>query len=514
MTERRSKLLVVAAVWLSFLVVSLISTPIPAVNESHYLAMAKHSWNPSWCADDLFLSSFPAHQVFYWTFGWLTLWFDFATVAFLGRAISLAMVAASWTSLAARLQREDSEPSSPRGSVLLSAWLFLGLQAIGNLSGEWLIGGFESKVIAYSLVFWSIAAMLDRRLLTAAACGGAAISFHPIVGLWHLAAMSLAELVRFDIEHSRWRRWLVATILLVLVALPGLWPAVEMLRAANARTSVIANYIQVYYRLKHHLDPMDFAVANYVKYGTLALVWLSLWWWRRRRAASRDDRWWMGYVIAAALFVGIGLVAGFGPRPHSANLLTEPSWRMVVLKFYPFRLFDLLLPIALAILLPSVFRQRWLWLLGGVGLAWAVIATRVMPPPNQLPAGMRADWRDACRWVDANTPANTVFHTPFEAEAFKWFAQRAEYVNFKDCPQDAAGVVEWNRRMQLITKWSEKSFAGDETYSAEELRELVRQTGVRFAITRTRVRYGADLLYSNDSYKILRLPEADSADHR
>lgn len=509
MTERRSKLLVVAAVWLSFLLASLLSAPIPAVNEPHYLAMARHSWNPSWCANDLFLSSFPAHQVFYWTFGWLTLWFDFATVAVLGRAISLAMLAASWTSLAARLQREDPEHSSSRASALLSAWLFLGLQAIGNLSGEWLIGGFESKVVAYSLVFWSITAMLNRRLLTAAAFGGAAISFHPIVGLWHLAAIGLAELVRFEFELSRWRRWLVATVLLVLVALPGLWPAIEMLRASNARTNVIANYIQVYYRLKHHLDPMDFAVANYVRYGALGVVWLSLWWWRSRRTRSRDDRWWMGYVVAAAMFVGVGLVAGFGPRPQPANLLTEPHWRMVVLKFYPFRLFDLLLPVAVAILLPSVFRQRWLWLLGCVGLAWGVIATRVMPLPNQLPAAMRADWRDACRWVGVNTPENTVFHTPFEAEAFKWFAQRAEYVNLKDCPQDAAGIVEWNRRMRLITKWSEKSFAGDETYSADELRELVRQTGVRFAITRTRVRYDADLLYSNDSYKILRLPEAE-----
>ncbi|GDY10109.1 hypothetical protein LBMAG52_35950 [Planctomycetia bacterium] len=514
MTERRSRLLVVAAVWLSFLLVSLVSAPIPAVNEPHYLAMARHSWDPAWCAGDLFLSSFPSHQVFYWTFGWLTLWFDFTTVALIGRAISLAMIAASWTSLAARRQREDSEHSSPHASALLSAWLFLGLQAIGNLSGEWLIGGFESKVVAYSLVFWSISAMLDRRLLTAAACGGAAISFHPIVGLWHLAAMGIAELVRFEVEPSRWRRWLVAIALLMLVALPGLWPAIEMLRAANARTSVIANYIQVYYRLKHHLDPMDFGVANYVRYGMLGLVWLSLWWWRRRRTDSLDDRWWMGYVVAAALFVGLGFAAGLGPRPQPVNLLTEPHWRMVVLKFYPFRLFDLLLPVAVAILLPSVFRQRWLWLLGSVGLAWAVIATRVLPPSNQLPSPMRADWRDACRWVAANTPANTVFHTPFEAEAFKWFGQRAEYVNLKDCPQDAAGVVEWNRRMRLITKWSEKSFNDDDEYSADELRELVRQTGVCFAITRTRVRYDADLLYSNDSYKILRLPDAEPSPGR
>ena len=94
---------------------------------------------------------------------------------------------------------------------------------------------------------------------------------------------------------------------------------------------------------------------------------------------------------------------------------------------------------------------------------------------------------------------------------FKWFAQRGEFVNRKDCPQDAAGIVEWNDRLRQITKWSETSFAGDQAYSAEELRELVRQSaGVRYAIVRAVVRYDADLLYANNSYKILRLPEAGS----
>ena len=518
MTERRSKLLVVAAVWLSFLLVSLVSAPIPAVNEPHYLAMARHSWNPAWCADDLFLSSFPAHQVFYWTFGWLTLWFDFATVALLGRAISLAMLAASWTSLAQRLQRDGSDQSAPVGSAILSAWLFVGLQAVGNLSGEWLVGGFESKVIAYGLVLWAISAALDGGIVVPAALSGAAISFHPLVGLWHVMAMIVAEIFLLMPRRQagrvfRLRAMVVSFIVLLACAAPGLGPALELLRQAKPRDAFAANYIQVFYRLKHHLDPMDFGWTHFASYGLLASLWLAaMVWLIRQRRLSEKDRWWVGYVLAAALFAVGGLLAGLGPRP--AELMAGYQWRMVLLKFYPFRLFDLLLPIAFAVLLPRLVQQRWLWAVGVVGLLWALVSTHAFPPRNQLPAAMRADWRDACRWVAANTSADAEFHTPFEAEAFKWFAQRAEYVNAKDCPQDAAGVVEWNRRLRFITKWSEKSFAGDETYSAEELRELVRQTGVRFAITRTRVRYDADLLYSNDSYKILRLPETESVGPR
>lgn len=513
MTERRSKLLVVAAVWLSFLVASLVSAPIPAVNEPHYLAMARHYWDSTWCAGDSFLQSFPAHQVFYQTFGWLTLWLDLASVALLGRAVGLAMLATSWTSLSIRLQRENSQNPSRVITTILSAWLFLGLQTIGNLSGEWLIGGFESKVVAYACVFWAVAAMLDRRVIAAAVCSGIAISFHPIVGMWHLVALGIAEISNLKIQNSNghsYRRWLLAAALLAVTALPGLLPAVQMLNAGNARTAFEANFIQVHYRLKHHLDPMDFDRANCIGYGCVAVLWsvvvIVL---MRRKVLTQPDRWWTGYVLAAGLFALVGWLVGYGPRP--IQIMPGYQWRIALLKFYPFRLFDLLLPIAVAILLPRLVKQRGLWLAGVAGLIWALVSNQAFPPANQLPSAMRADWRDACRWIAANTPIDAVFHTPDEAEAFKWFAQRGEYVNRKDCPQDAAGIVQWNDRLKQITKWSERSFGDDQVYSTDELQELVRETGgVRYAIIRTSIQYEADLLYANGSYKILLLPEAGS----
>ncbi len=523
-TERRSKLLVVAAVWLSFLVASLVSAPIPAVNEPHYLAMARHYWDSSWCAGDSFLQSFPAHRVFYQSFGWLTLWCDLATVAVFGRAVSLAMLAASWTSLSVRLQRDDS-PNPPRViAALLSAWLFLGLQAIGNLSGEWLIGGFESKVVAYACVFRAVAAMLDRRIVAAAVCSGVAISFHPIVGMWHVVALGIAVIsnLRFQSSNFRsqisnghsYRHWVLAAAWLAVTALPGLLPAVQMLNTGNARTTFAANFIQVHYRLKHHLDPMDFDRVDSIGYGCVAVLWLAVVIVLvRRKKLTEPDRWWIAYVLATALFALAGWLVGYGPRPVQ-NMPGYP-WRIALLKFYPFRLFDLLLPIAVAILLPRLIKQRGLWLVGFAGLIWALVSTHAFPPSNQLPSAMRADWRDACRWIAANTPTDAVFHTPDEAEAFKWFAQRGEYVNRKDCPQDAAGIVKWNDRLKQITKWSERSFGDDQTYSADELRALVRETGgIRYAIIRASVHYDTDLLYANNSYKILLLPEAEPTSGR
>ncbi len=510
MNERRTTWLVGVAVWLSFLVVSIVSSPIPGVNEPHYLAKAKHYWDPTWCARDQFLDSFPAHQVFYQTFGWLTLWFDFTSVAFVGRVIGSALLAASWTTLMRRFQATSS------WSILLSAWMFLGLQAVGNLSGEWLIGGFESKVVSYTFVFWAMAAMLDRRLKAAALCSGVAVSFHPIVGVWHVAALGFTEVTRLASGNLKSETSILKSqtasslVLLVVSALPGAWPVWQMSQASVGDWSFAANYIQFTYRLKHHLDPMDFGAANYAGYALLAALWLVLLSRLcRKTSLSARDRWFVAYVGASALFALCGFLVGAGERP--AELMLGYRWRMALLKFYPFRLFDLMLPLAVAALVARsewpVLRQRLIWSLATVGFGWAIIAGRVFPPPHPWKANHRADWQDACRWVAANTPADSLFQTPVESDTFKWHAQRAEFVTFKDCPQDAAGIVEWNRRLRFMKHWGESRFANDKRYSADELRELARDTGIDYVVTRRPVKHEADLKFSNRTFKIFRLPK-------
>ena len=62
----------ILALWLMLLVWSFVRTPIPAVNEPHYMTKARHFWNPEWCDRDFFLSSSNPHLFYYVTVGWLT----------------------------------------------------------------------------------------------------------------------------------------------------------------------------------------------------------------------------------------------------------------------------------------------------------------------------------------------------------------------------------------------------------------------------------------------------------
>ena len=57
------------------------------------------------------------------------------------------------------------------------------------------------------------------------------------------------------------------------------------------------------------------------------------------------------------------------------------------------------------------------------------------------------DWLKACAWIKEHTDPSDRFFTPRMAGTLRWYADRAEVVNWKDIPQDAAGIVEWWKRV-------------------------------------------------------------------
>jgi hypothetical protein len=111
-------------------------------------------------------------------------------------------------------------------------------------------------------------------------------------------------------------------------------------------------------------------------------------------------------------------------------------------------------------------------------------------------------WREACLWVSDNLPAGSVCLTPVRQQTFKWYAQRAEVVTWKDVPQDATGLHEWWRRRRI--------FGGLEPISASDsprLRQLAEQYGFAYVVTQRpdAALDGFDILYENPSFVVLRL---------
>lgn len=535
----RDKLLL-CLVFASFALYATVRSPIPGVNEPHYLCKAKQAWDPTWCGRDLFLQSANAHAVFTWISGSLTRGLTLEQTAWTGRIVVWLALAYGWTQLATQLL-----PGWwPR---LWSAWAYLALSAAVNFSGEWVVGGVEGKVFAYACLFVALAAACAERWRRTGVFGGLAVSFHPVVGGWALLAggvalawqacfsRSLGNVKRrrsetHGAEHGesveiagqgcghlcgQWQALLLTSI----CALPGLIPAVGMLLAApSADIAHQADEIQVFLRLDHHLNPRTFPASSYASYGVLLAAWLAL---RRCAGFSSTEPYFMRFVLGATLIAAAGLAIGW--------VWADPG----LLKFYPFRLFDVAVPIACAVTTAGLARRC---VAGAAspqsgaeparmfvatipfagGLVWALWHPAIDRNPSGLSADRWNNWVAACRWIEREVPADALFLTPRYNFAFKWYAHRAEYVAFKDCPQDAVSLVEWKRRLDAVQAWRQLNFARGFTKAA--VTALHQQTGIDYIIA-WRVRHpGGKLedpyvqapIYSNDSFAVYRVADPDA----
>jgi hypothetical protein len=274
-----------------------------------------------------------------------------------------------------------------------------------------------------------------------------------------------------------------------------------------------AGFIQVFWRLRHHLDPTELTAQQWL-YALIMLVIVAVSWLQlspRQRPAARL----LLTLLAGSLLIAVaGLCIGWHWVP--VEQLTDWRWRASLLRFYPFRTFDALLPVCASLLAVLAISRRWpdrrpaetggLLMLTLVTLL-AALAVRPAAPPGYSPA-QYADWQQACQWLRQHTEPDALVLTPRESFGFKWFAERAEYVCYKDCPQDAAGILEWDRRLWLLHDWTLHS-SQDGQYDARDL-ELVRQrTDCDYILTRILGPFTAQPVWRGRVWSIYRVPPSD-----
>ena len=134
-------------------------------------------------------------------------------------------------------------------------------------------------------------------------------------------------------------------------------------------------------------------------------------------------------------------------------------------------------------------------------LCGASAAAKRASSPSGFNAKLFAEWTQACEWLKNNTSDNAIIFAPRESFGLKLFAERAEYVCFKDCPQDAAGIVEWNRRLWTLHNWSKQSYE-DEVFSGQELAALHQKTGIDYVLTRRLGPFSEQPIWEGKSWRI------------
>ena len=499
--------------------------PPPDVNEAHYLAKAKHYWNPDWCAGDLFLESADAHTVFYWTLGWLTLFLPLPAVAWIVRLICWAGIAWAWQRLSVLFV--------PRRWVsLMTAAVFLILLDRGHLSGEWVIGGAEAKGLAYVFVLCGLRAAVLDRWGPMWAWFGAASAFHVIVGGWSVVVGGIAWLLAGQ-QRPRLVGQLPWLGLGMMLALPGLIPALMLSSGVDAATAQLADRIYVLHRLSHHLVFTRFAADRYASFAAVFAVWcVACGWLRTERAWWRLNRLTIGALIVA--LVGIVLDA-------AGNL----GWQGAAwwLRFYWFRLSDVLVPLTVAMATVVALQhcserhRRWApvaWtsvclLCTAFFLGQFIVHQRDFRPRADVqsrPASRRAQlryeqWRLICAWIAENTDPADCFLTPRDQQTFKWYAGRSEVVCWKDIPQDAASIVRWWQLRESIYT-PEVVVDGLGAWTDDQLLQIARQHGAEYILvdrSRTKRRLKFPLVRANPSrfrasFELYRVPLSGSAADR
>ena len=530
-----------------FAAVSFLSSPIPGVNEPHYLTKARAFNDPTWCSRDFFLTSSNAHFCFFWLVGTMTRILSLDSIAVIGRVTSSLLLATGWTMLGRSLGLHAAFRIGAAG-------LFASLSLLGSFSGEWLLGGFESKVPAWGFSLMAVSLWISGQLKTcpgwmtaAGVAGGIACTLHPVVGGWVSACMCMAS--SWNFLTTRLFRSQQSTLLqpspfkavigltcfsatTIVLSLPGLIPALRLVLDTSTpqKDRQLAAFFQVFWRLKHHLDPTELPAQQWLYAlfvgGGLIVCWR---WLKNTEKSSVTDLaivnpprvlpaynhlitfFFMSFLVALA-----GVVIGW--HTTAAQKMNGWEWRAALLKFYPFRCFDALLPISLALVLGGLAQTRTVSTIAKMGRPRvAVIVACFLSLPllqawhtrESVPAGYTADqfsgWHEACEWIRNNTPREALFLTPRESFAFKWFAERAEFVCYKDCPQDAPGILTWNKRLWMLHDWTLQS-SSDLRYDNRDLETLRKQTDCDYILTRILGPFEAEPLWQGREWRIYAVP--------
>lgn len=510
--------------------------PSPGINESHYLVLAKNFWQPQWCAEDLFASSDKPHILYHTTVGALTQFFTLNTTAWIARLVAWSLLAVALRAACRAVTDRDF------ASVLVAVVWIAGIEWF-NFAGEWVVGGIEAKVPAYALVLFAMSQMARGRWGRVWPLLGLASAFHVLVGGWTVIAAMFAYLVvGRDVAKSRGQ--IIPLVFGGVIALIGLVPGLQMSAATDPAQSIAAAKIYTYARLSHHLLPTSFPALWYLRHAGLVVVTFLIAWPYRRDNQMKPLVW------SAIGCLGIGIVGlGVGMLDYYSKELAAR-----LLRYYWFRSTDAMMPMTLGLGIAAMLRtaawrsdellkhQNVIEPFIKARLAFATIVSitalvlfsysSIDSVRRGMPAAARydvikagrgesyhsqreafLDWQKVCHWIDQTFPDDEIFITPRHQQTFKWFAQRAEVVNWKDVPQDADSLVQWYKRFFDI--YPRRLGTVRVTIRYDELNRFRDQYGARFMVVDRRVMgdslplvkvYPIDGVLKNDTYAIYRLP--------
>jgi len=473
-----------------------VGKPVPYSNEYSYLLRLRKVYDPNFLANDITFST-PTNE--YWLFdhifGLLTLFLSIEIVGWIGRI-------ACWSILLFALMKLGKRWEIPVWmiSVSIFLWLYIGQSIIAD---EWMFGGFEAKCIAYICLIFALDRFCDEQDILSAILLGLAFAFHPVVGLWGIAAVVPALLVcRRDI-----RRTLKVVIFTGAFSLIGVIPLLQM--RANSVEPTIENlkYFQLV-KFPYHFDPFSWSRSEILLLCILMAFCLIV---HTQIKTAKPPK----FLLTFLAILGVFFVSG---------ILLRVLNQYELMKYTPTRLFAVFIPLFFFYYLSKAYHQNLLQKPLQIAMLLPIILLSLW---NKIP--MRGfdqaketykiwnqqsdDIADAFTWLKNNTPKDTIVLAPPWRYDFWYLSERAEVVNYRK--PIIANIGEWQNRLDsLIGKAKPENGFREEEELAKFYFEINKETidsladkyKAEYFISETDYPY--PIVYSKGKVKIFRLPAA------
>ena len=453
---------------------------VPSSNENTYLLLMAQQWDPTLLARDwTFAAPVYSHLVFSSLFGLLTIPFSMETAGWIGRILS-------WLLILLALIRLGRSFDIPLWMISLSIFLWL-LYQQAPVGGEFVLGTFEAKSVAYIFLFFGLSELVRGRDLLASFLLGLCFTFHAVVGMWALLSVGLSVLF---LRYPFARLAKMAACVLIAAA-PGLiviWPTIS---GNWGFTQEQAKFLALV-AAPFHMDPLSFP-----KRDVFLLLVLFCFDWLYFRSAPENKT--FRLLNCFLFFLGLFFVAGIVAR------LTE-HYRFLF--YFPFRLFPVLVPLFFFFCLMSACHRstflrtggRWLLAVGIVALlSFPSVAGQLIDQAKRHYGyfSQYYDWDDmqkAFIWVSTNTPRDsTVILPPWRKESF-YLTKRATVAHWPSPRMDR--ISEWQERIQALLG----NFSIEDDHLGQKWEEHYNRLS-EAEIAAIAAKYGGDYLISEGSYR-------------
>jgi hypothetical protein len=443
---------------------------VPFGNEYVYLLRLKRTYDPTFLLNDVsFAAPATEHWFFNHIFGLFTYIASLEVIAWTGRV-------ACWVVLIYALQRLARHWRIPlwmaTGGILL--WLAAGQTVVG---GEWMIGTFEAKSLAYICLIFAIDGVLRERVTYPGILLGLTFSFHPAVGMWSILAIGIALLVS--------RRPLInITKLASLTLVFSLLGLIPLLISGTANAAADDWRFLELVRFPQIFDPLSWPktaiVLVYLQLAFCVMVYL-------KADREKTDTFLIAFLSALAVFFTFGL-------------LLRVSGQFAVMQLMPTRLFPVFAPLFFFWYLARAFEQRVfappLKSLAVVAFLAIMLWQSPFATANDEFHQTVESWQDgedtteaAFKWIAANTPNAAIAIAPPWRQDYWWQTRRAQVVSWNFPTYSDLG--RWHSRVQALAGDTPRTKEGDtrtEFYYSlpkDKLDAIARETGAEYLVSDT-----------------------------